>query len=128
MAEAEQNKPPRRVRKVETVRDIAEKAGESASKPSRKRRVARAATKPLRPVGRGLARAGRTKPLHILGLVLVPRYFRNSWKELRQVTWPNGRESRRLTLAVILFATVFGLVIALVDYGLDKVFKQVLLK
>ena len=66
--------------------------------------------------------------MRIIGAILLPRYFRNSWKELRQVTWPNGRESRRLTIAVVLFATVFGLVIALVDYGLDKVFKQVLLK
>jgi len=47
---------------------------------------------------------------------------------LRQVTWPNRKESRQLTLAVILFAVIFGAMVTVLDYGLDKVFKQVLLK
>jgi preprotein translocase SecE subunit len=44
------------------------------------------------------------------------------------VTWPTWRESRRLTGAVILFSVIFGGLIAIVDYGLDKLFKQLLLK
>ncbi|HET8670873.1 MAG TPA: preprotein translocase subunit SecE, partial [Candidatus Saccharimonadales bacterium] len=71
---------------------------------------------------------GTFKPFRILGLILVPPYFRNSWKELRQVTWPRFKDSLRLTFAVFAFAAVFGALVALLDYGLDKVFKEVLLK
>lgn len=119
---------PRRIRKVETVREKAESAAAAGGKVSRKRKVARAVGKPFRPVGRGAQRVERFKPVHILGLVIFPRYFRNSFRELRQVTWPDFKTSWRLTFAVLMFATVFGLVIALVDFGLDKLFKQVLLK
>jgi preprotein translocase SecE subunit len=47
--------------------------------------------------------------------------------ELRQVTWPDRKQSRQLTLAVVMFATVFGIVVAILDYGLDKAFKKVFL-
>ena len=56
------------------------------------------------------------------------RYIRDSAQELRNVTWPSFRESMRLTGAVILFSVIFGALIAVVDYGLDKVFRQILLK
>jgi preprotein translocase SecE subunit len=72
------------------------------------------------------------KPLRVvlsfLGKILFPRYFRNSWLELKQVTWPTWKESQRLTFAVVIFAVIFGAVIAGVDWGLDKVFKSLLLK
>ncbi len=64
----------------------------------------------------------------LLGLILVPRYIRNSFQELKGVTWPSFKESMRLTYAVIIFAVVFGVSIALVDFGLGKVFKTLLLK
>lgn len=111
-----------------TMREKTTQAATDTDTPSRKHRFFHALFKPLRPVGRALARIERFKPVHILGLIIVPRYFRNSWRELRQVTWPNGRESRRLTSAVLLFAVVFGILIAVADYGLDKVFKKVILK
>jgi preprotein translocase SecE subunit len=66
--------------------------------------------------------------LRLLGKVLFPAYLRNSWQELRLVTWPNWKQSRQLTSAVLIFAIIFGAVIALVDYGLDKVFRSILLK
>ena len=59
---------------------------------------------------------------------LVPIYFVNSWREVRQVTWPTRRETWRLTLAVFIFAVVFGALIAGVDKGLDLLFKKVILK
>ncbi|MDO8591364.1 MAG: preprotein translocase subunit SecE [bacterium] len=59
---------------------------------------------------------------------LVPSYFVNSWRELRKVTWPNRHETRRLTLAVFIFAVVFGALIAGVDKSLDLIFKKVILK
>ena len=59
---------------------------------------------------------------------LAPRYLLNAWRELRQVVWPNRRETWRLTLAVFIFAVVFGALVAGVDKGLDEIFKKVVLK
>lgn len=71
--------------------------------------------RPLRPV---------VRPLRWL----VPIYFVNSWHELRHVSWPNRRETWRLTIAVFIFAIVFGSLVAGVDWILDQVFKKVILK
>lgn len=74
---------------------------------------------PLAPVWRLLKR--------VLGW-FMPRYFINSWRELRQVAWPNRKETWRLTGAVFIFAVVFGALVAVVDKGLDEFFKKVILK
>lgn len=136
MADTAKNK--RRVKNPETFRERATKAAAQAEKPAQPSRLRRAASitaTPLRPVSRAGKRVASVKPLrpvgkllHWVGLVIWPRYFRNSWQELRTVTWPSWKESRRLTYAVLAFAVVFGGAIALVDWGLDKVFKDILLK
>lgn len=59
---------------------------------------------------------------------LMPRYFVNSWHEVKQVTWPGRKETWRLTGAVFIFAVVFGASVALVDKGLESLFRQVILK
>ena len=68
------------------------------------------------------------RPVRFIGRILGFGYIRGSVQELKQVTWPTRHEGRRLTTAVIMFSIVFGLLIALVDYGLDKLFKDILLK
>lgn len=125
-------KPKRRlIKKVETVREKAEKASEDSSKSKQPRRLhttKRRVAAPFHVVGRSAKKLGRFKVLRIIGYILVPPYFRNSWKELRQVTWPKFGDSLRLTSAVFVFAAVFSALVALLDFGLDKVFKEVLLK
>lgn len=139
MADEQPSRKHRIVKNPETFRERAVKASEQTDQPSRKRRIASAPWRGLeavfRFIGRGLKRLGKIGPfkliaklLHYVGLVLVPPYLRNSWKELKQVTWPTTREARRLTGAVLVFALVFGVLVAVVDYGLDKLFRTVLLK
>lgn len=119
MAE-EPAKQPRRIKKIETLREKAEKAAASSSKePRRLQEKTRRLGKPLKVVGR---------PFSFIGRFLVPRYFRNSWRELRQVTWPKFGESLRLTFAVFVFGAVFTILVAVLDLGLDKVFKEVFLR
>ena len=130
VAEANNKKSPKRriVRKVETVREKAEKSSKAAEpKHGIVRKTLRVIATPFRFVGRQLAKLGRFKVFRIIGLILVPPYFRNSWKELRQVTWPTGKETRQLTLAVLMFSIVFGVLVTAVDYGFDKLFKRILL-
>lgn len=138
---AEHNKKRRVIKKSETVRERANKAAETPPKKRRVRTTVGKANRPLKAVGRGAikfaspfafllwpfkTRVGRFIG-RILGKVLFISYFQGSWKELRQVTWPNRTETIKLTIAVFIFAVLFALLIAVVDYGLDKVFKQLLL-
>lgn len=57
-----------------------------------------------------------------------PSFFGDAWRELKLVTWPDRSETTKLTVAVIIFAVIFGAIIAIVDYGLDKLFRNVILK
>ena len=129
---APKSSPRRRLRTpAETVRERTEKSRLAADKsPSAVRSFFSGFSWPLRKVGAGFRRLnlGRFRVFRWLGAVLAPRYFRNSWRELRLVTWPNRRVSLQLTWAVIVFAFIFGVLIAGVDYGLDKVFKVLILK
>ncbi len=131
-----------RVRKIETVRERSTKTAKQPVKRTRIRSTARVASKPFKLVGHVLKQIGhpfrfilrpfKTRPMRFIGRwlakLLLINYFYGAWKELRQVTWPNRKETRQLTLAVFVFAIVFSAIITAVDYGLDKVFKKVLLK
>ena len=83
---------------------------------------------PLKQIGHGLRWFFNLKAVRFIGRIFGLKYLASSWTELREVTWPTRREGRRLTTAVIIFAVIFGGLIAIVDYGLDKLFKQLLLK
>ncbi len=139
MAEEPAKPSKRRVKNPETFRERALKAAETTAQPNRRHRVREGVGKPIgavvRPVRHTAGRLATRQPfkflvkvLRLIGKIVFPTYFRNSWRELKLVTWPTKTQSRRLTFAVLAFATVFGAVIALVDLGLDKLFKQILLK
>ena len=105
-----EEQPPRRIHQVSA----------KAASPFKKLRLSqrkpvRVLARVFRPVGRALA-------------WLAPKYLINSWREVRQVVWPSRRETWRLTLAVFVFAIVFGALVAGVDKGLDEIFKKVVLK
>lgn len=136
MAEPKKTVRKPRIRKTApTVRQRVEAAQIEASreKPRRIRKVLRRAPNPfrrlhlpnnkafgiLRKLGRGIRK--------VLSW-LMPRYFINAWRELRQVVWPSRKETWRLTLAVFIFAIVFGALVAGVDKGLDEIFKKLVLK
>lgn len=58
----------------------------------------------------------------------IPKYFKEAWAEIKLTTWPNRSETIRLTIAVFIFSIVFGLFVAILDFGLDKLFKEIILK
>ncbi len=139
MADKQSPKTKRLVKNPETFRERAIKASQEGDKPNRTARLKGIGGKIARPVIRPVATtartAGRVKPLRplvkllrLIGKILLPTYFRQSWHELRQVTWPNWSESRQLTFAVLVFAVVFGATVAVIDFGLDRLFRDILLK
>jgi preprotein translocase SecE subunit len=54
-------------------------------------------------------------------------YFKNSWRELRLVRWPNRRATWSFTFAVLLFSAFFMLVILGLDAGFEFLFKRFVL-
>jgi len=131
MPDKSDNKTKRQVKNPETFRERAVKANEAPDKPSKANRVKSGVGKPLgkifRPVGRALAKLVKIQPFKTIALVVAPPYVRNSWAELKLVTWPTRHQSFRLTFAVLVFAVIFGITIAGVDFVLDKVFREIIL-
>lgn len=135
------SKPKRSLKKAQTLRQKAERAGEPR-KPRHIKRAGSTAAKPFILLGRVLGKVLRPlrfllspfkiRPIRFVGRVfykiLLIGYFRNSWNELRQVKWPTARETTKLTIAVFTFAIIFTLLISVVDFGLDKVFKLLILE
>ncbi len=110
----------------ESVRERAERAISEASKPKKKANI-EVDTK-SKSNSKLLARSKKTKKekkqrrFHI-----IPKFIRLAFVEIKLVTWPNARTTFKLTTAVIIFATVFAILVSLVDYGFGKIFKKVFL-
>jgi preprotein translocase SecE subunit len=128
-------KGPRVRRSAPTLRErqVAAAAKKDEQKPRRIGRISAKASAPFKKL-----RLGQRAPFRVLARIfrpikrvlawLAPKYLINSWREVRQVVWPSRRETWRLTLAVFIFAIVFGAMVAGVDKGLDEIFKKVVLK
>ena len=53
-------------------------------------------------------------------------YFRGAFRELRQVRWPNRKETWKMTLSVIVYVVILAAAIMLLDALLSLIFKQIL--
>lgn len=47
--------------------------------------------------------------------VYLGRYIRDSWRELRQVRWPNRKATWKMVLAVLVYTALFVAFISLLD-------------
>lgn len=142
MAEKSGKPAKRQLKKVETVRERAERSGNELPRKRRVSATANKASRPFKMVGRGIAKVLRplafilipfkTRPLRFVGRVLAAilflKFFRASWKEVRQVEWPDIRTTLRLTVAVFIFSILFGSLVAITDFGLDKIFRKVFIE
>jgi len=131
----EAKKQRRRLKPAPTIREQSEKAAERAGQPRKRGIVSKILGAPFRfigwilrnTIGRVFRFLGRYKFFRFIGYIFVPPYFRSAWKELRLVTWPDFRQTRDLTIAVIIFSIIFAAIVGIVDYGLDKVFRSLIL-
>lgn len=132
MAEKPAKSKKRIVKNPETFRERVVKASEEGDKPKRAAAPKHLLGKLLRPIGRLLKKifgpVFKLKFIRFFGRIIFPEYFRSSWRELKLVKWPNWKQSRQLTFAVLVFALIFGVTVAIIDYGLDKLFRDILLK
>lgn len=56
----------------------------------------------------------------------IKDYFKGAWSELKQVHWPNRKASWAMTSAVILFTGFFILLIIVLDFLFQTLFKFIL--
>lgn len=116
-----------------SMRDSSAKSRAKAEKPKRVRKAAGAVKRPVSSVGAAL-----TREYHIIkpkkedkfltkSRKFTPSYFRSAWAEMKFVTWPGRKETWRLVFAVFVFALVLGTLIAVLDYGLEKLLREVIL-
>lgn len=56
----------------------------------------------------------------------IGRYFRDSFRELRQVRWPNRKTTWKITLSVILYIALIAIAIMLLDVLLTFLFDKLL--
>jgi len=54
----------------------------------------------------------------------IGRYFRNSFRELRQVRWPNRTQTWKITFSVILYVAIIAVAIMLLDVLLTFLFDK----
>lgn len=104
-----------RVRKTQTSSKL------SKAKRSQKDRASKAGGKVIRPI---------FKVLRVLGKILrkiTPGFLRGAFSEIRQTSWPDRKETMKLTWAVFVFAIVFSIIVAALDFVLDKIFRSIIL-
>jgi preprotein translocase subunit SecE len=125
---------PRKRKSPATVREHAEKQAEKRVEKPHKIRgkihrplsvLRRAGAKEYTPI-----KVPEKKGIRILNkrVRIVPKFVRESWAELKLVTWPTKREAARLTLAVFIFATVFTIFIQIIDFAFNKLVKEIILR
>ncbi len=54
--------------------------------------------------------------------VAFGRYLRNSWREIRQVRWPNRKATWKMTLAVLVYCVLFVIFLTLLDVFFTFIF------
>lgn len=55
-------------------------------------------------------------------------YFVGAWRELKEVSWPNRKTAWKLTFTVIVFAVLFAAFTSGLDYGFEKLARQIFLR
>lgn len=133
MAE-ESSESKKRVRKAPTKREQSEQIRAKADSPKRIRSATSKLSKPADATKRTLKKEyylplpdNRFGRFFNKRRSLIPSYFKKSFAELKLVTWPNRRDTWRLTFAVFVFAILIGCTVAAVDKGLEELFKNIIL-
>ena len=86
--------------------------------------------KELRDAEKKVAKKTNEKKPFILfrPFVALFRYFRDAWREIRQVRWPNRKATWRMVLAVLVYTILFVILISLLDLFFSWLFNLILSK
>ncbi len=119
------------------ITKISAKPPETAEKPAKNHKtpkitvpsVPKSASKP----NKKSRKNGAEKPLKEIFILARPfvafgRYLRDSWRELRQVRWPNRKATWKMTVAVLIYCAIFIVFIVLLDTFFNFIFNLLLTK
>ena len=113
---------------TEVTRKVTVKAKNSENKKSKKAESEKA--KKLNKAEKKAAAKKDEKPLKECFFLFIPfialgRYIRDSFRELRQVRWPNRKETWKLVLSVIVYVIIIAGFIMLLDMLFNYIFSQI---
>ena len=75
----------------------------------------------------GRSKSNEKKPFILFRpFVYLWRYLRDSWRELRQVRWPNAKATWKMVLAVFIYTAIFMVAIFLLDLFFTWLFNIIL--
>jgi preprotein translocase SecE subunit len=72
----------------------------------------------------GARRSNRNLIIRVLSKF---KFLTSPFSEIKLVSWPNRRDTLRLTSAVVIFSVIFGIMVSLLDWGFEIIFKKVFL-
>ncbi|MBQ8985605.1 preprotein translocase subunit SecE [Candidatus Saccharibacteria bacterium] len=88
---------------------------------------ARAAEKAEKKKAKKAENAGQKKVFILFRpFVALGRYLRDSWREIRQVRWPNRKATWKMVLAVLVYTALFVLIISLLDMFFTWLFSLII--
>ena len=118
-------KPGLRSKKIETIRERADKKRHKQTTKPRHKRLAKLLSKEYNPIQ---VKNGRYSKLFSKKVRFIPKYFISSISEVKEVKWPTLKQALSLTFAVIMFSATIALFVQILGFGFDKLFKEVILK
>lgn len=113
---------------TEITRKVSIKAKNSDNKKVRAKQTADAkkAEKAERKAAKKAAREGKKTFVLFRPFVAIGRYFRDSFREVRQVRWPDRKTTWKMTISVILYVILIAAVIMLLDALFTFMFNKLL--
>ncbi len=92
------------------------------------KKVAKVKQKELKKAERTMNKKDSSRKPFILfrPFVALGHYFRDSWREIRQVRWPNRKATWKMVLAVLVYTALFVLFISLLDLFFTWLFNLIL--
>ncbi|MBR6964922.1 preprotein translocase subunit SecE [Candidatus Saccharibacteria bacterium] len=71
-------------------------------------------------------KSGKKPFILIRPFCFIGRYFRDSWREIRQVRWPNRKATWKMVFAVLVYTAIFVVLLVLLDMLFKFIFNQIL--
>ena len=107
--------------------DEIERKVQVESKPTKQedknsKKVARKNAKAEKKAAKKAAKAGKKVFILFRPFCAIGRYFRDSWKEIRQVRWPSRKATWKMVLAIFVYSAVFVIILTLLDAAFTKIF------
>ena len=92
------------------------------------KKAEKAKTKELKKIQKAEKAEKSGKKVFILFRPIVAffRYLRDSWREIRQVRWPNRKATWKMVLAVVIYTAIFMITILLLDLFFRFIFGLIL--